>query len=271
MRDRLAAGRFLHVVLVLFFAAVTTGAQAQDTDSLYQNNESFEDIDTTMTIEEMNTDSEVEVVTPYPDTVFDTVPANPEAAGIRRFDAGKVKSLQESDDYWYANREPKKEKEQRQEVREGTSIPDYVWYIIIGLFAAALIWYLASINVRLFRPRSAVIPDDEETDAAPEDIFAADYDRQIAKASEAGNYRLAIRLLFLRTLRDLSNAGLIEYRQESTNSNYLLQLSGSDYHRDFFRLTREFEYTWYGKFAVDGDVYSQIEQDFTAFKRRVPA
>jgi hypothetical protein len=44
-----------------------------------------------------------------------------------------------------------------------------------------------------------------------------------------------------------------------------MQLSPTKYYQDFFRITRNYEYSWYGKFEVNEDAYRIIRQDFEQF------
>jgi len=85
----------------------------------------------------------------------------------------------------------------------------------------------------------------------------------------AGDYRLAIRLMFLRLLKQLSQKKIIEYKQERTNFDYLSQLHATGFYNDFFRLTRNYEYTWYGKFEVSGETFGIIKSEFENFDRKL--
>ena len=143
-----------------------------------------------------------------------------------------------------------------------------VWFIIIGSFIAVLVWYLASSNISLFRKRSAAISL-EEDEVLTEDIFEIRYEKEIQAAIASQNYRLAIRLMYLRTLRELSDRQLIQYTQEKTNSAYLYQLYNTKYYKNFFQLTREFEYTWYGKFQLSPEAFGLVERDFNDFKQQL--
>ncbi|MGZ8537630.1 MAG: hypothetical protein ACXWV9_05160 [Flavisolibacter sp.] len=140
--------------------------------------------------------------------------------------------------------------------------------IIIGGFVAVLVWYLASSNISLFRKRSAPISLDED-EILTEDIFKIKYEKEIQSAIVSQNFRLAIRLMYLRTLRELSDRQLIQFTQEKTNSDYLNQLSNTKYYRHFFQLTREFEYTWYGKFQLSQEAFGSVEKDFNDFKQQL--
>src|SRR5205085_92934 len=104
-----------------------------------------------------------------------------------------------------------------------------------------IIWYLASGNIRLFR-RSSVKLNSEKEEPADEDIFTLNFDIELQSAIAGQNYRSAVRLLYLRTLKELSDHNIIDYRNGSTNRDYLIQLYNTPYYQDFFRLTRSFEY-----------------------------
>lgn len=102
-----------------------------------------------------------------------------------------------------------------------------------------------------------------------EDIFEMNFEKEIQKAVAEKNFRLAVRLLYLRTLRDLSDKNLISYTHEKTNADYLFQLAGTSYYKSFFRLTRDFEYTWYGQFELSQENFSFIQNDFSSFKQQL--
>ena len=98
-----------------------------------------------------------------------------------------------------------------------------------------------------------------------EDIFQINYQREIDRAATAGNYRLAVRLMFLRLLKNLSQKNIIQYGHDRTNFDYLMQLRSTSYYNDFFRLTRNYEYAWFGNFEVNEEMYHVIKNDFEKF------
>ena len=182
-------------------------------------------------------------------------------------------ALKSDDAYWYANLEPvNKKKPPSQEthpkrrVLNAAWFQNLLWLLILFSFIGVVIWYLASSNIRLFRRGSKKILDETIEEELPDDIFSINYEREIEKAAEAKNYRLAVRLWYLNTLKELSERNIIDYRQEKTNSDYVTSLFGGRYYSDFFRLTRNFEYTWYGQFNLSSEAYEMMRVDFTAFK-----
>jgi hypothetical protein len=151
---------------------------------------------------------------------FDPV-TEKQQVSVRKLPDSLVQTLKNDEDFWYANMAPERKKEKKEESGGGFLssgwVQDVLLVIIVVGFVGVLIWYLASINIRVFGNKTKPEPEDEE-EGIGEDIFAIDYDSEIAKAVTAGNYRLAIRLQYLRTLRNLADMERINFTQEKTNS-----------------------------------------------------
>jgi hypothetical protein len=185
-----------------------------------------------------------------------------------------VKKLRADDAYWYVNTVPERQKQKEAKLTQQEKwyqkewFTNLLWFLIIGSFVAILIIFFASSNIRLFRKRpvAAAVEDGEITE---ETIFSLDYDKEIQQAVNDQNYRLAIRLWYLRTLKDLAEKKLIQYKQEKTNSDYVAELFKTSYHKNFFSLTRSFEYIWYGRFELSGDRFVILQKDFINFKQQL--
>lgn len=195
----------------------------------------------------------------------------------RRVDSNRVANMKKDEAFWYINTVPPKAKrpvlQQAPEKRQDPEwLRNLLWVLVVGGFVVLIIWFLVSSDVQLFRKTPPVVakPEDEE-EYTTENLFDIDYNSALKRAVAARNYRLAIRLLYLQTLKDLALHNLIQFRQERTNSDYLVQLFSTAYYKDFFRLTRNFEYAWYGKFDVSQPAYELIEREFYTFKQRMPS
>jgi hypothetical protein len=196
----------------------------------------------------------------------------------------ELRKLKSDEDYWYINQKPPRgdretatpdvnEKGKKEEKKSGGIfvarwLNILLWVVLIGGFTALLIWFLSTSNIRLFRKKPSAV-DEVTEDQQTEDIFELNFEKEIQKAVDAKNYRTAVRLLYLRTLRDLSNRNLISYTHEKTNSDYLFQLAGTSYYKNFFRLTRNFDYTWYGQFELSQDSFGMIQNEFSFFKQQL--
>jgi hypothetical protein len=179
-----------------------------------------------------------------------------------------AKKMQQDEDFWYANyafeKEKEKELKQKTSITEQTWFKTLMWFIIIGGFAVALMLYLSDSNVGLFRKKVREFSD-EKQEKETDNIFEINYKVRIDKAVKDGNYRLAIRLMFLQMLKTMAGKKLIQYKQDHTNFDYLAQLRNTTHYNDFFRITRDYEYTWYGNFPVNEKEWNVIKTDFEKF------
>ena len=136
--------------------------------------------------------------------------------------------------------------------------------------AAALIFFIlksAGIDVSNILHRkstSIAIPYSEFF----EDINTIDFDAEIENAVAKHNYRFAVRLLYLKCLKQLSDSGLIDWRINKTNYDYINEIKDTDRKTLFSLLTRQFEYVWYGDFLIDSTVYKNIDTSFRDFNKR---
>lgn len=221
----------------------------------------------------------------------------------RRLPDASIRQMKEDEDFWYAkgdsagnkksiDRVPQRNGKQSQgQQPQNQPPPEYessssssgdnrlsnqswfqtlVWIIIVGGFAGAILWYLMSGNVGLFRRKDKANADagKEEEEALSEDIFAINYQKEIDKAAARGDYRLAIRLMYLRLLKNMAEKNIIQYKQDRTNFDYLMQLHKTTYYQDFFRVTRHYEYSWYGKFEVSNEAYGAVRGEFDQLDKK---
>lgn len=143
-----------------------------------------------------------------------------------------------------------------------------VWFIIISVFLGAIIYFLLQNKISFFSKEAASSSQSLKTDAH-EDIFNLAYQDRIKKAETEQNYRVAVRLIFLQTLKLLSDTNHIKYQPDYTNLNYLQQLHLSNLYNDFSKVTRSYEYVWYGKFEISSEAYAVVKKDFLMLQNKI--
>jgi len=186
---------------------------------------------------------------------------------IREVSKQQIDSIKKDDAFWYAGKTFKKKVQEVKEPRlpaRWMSMTSLV--IIVVIFMIILGWYLFHANI-ISRKQPMKVNQMDQADR--QDIFKIDYDKDIQNAIAATDYRLAVRLLFLRLLRNLSVNDIIQYKQEKTNFVYLSELRSGPYYNDFFHLARNYEYIWYGKFDIGKDTFGAIKTDFENFDRKL--
>jgi hypothetical protein len=149
----------------------------------------------------------------------------------------------------------------------GTGFKWTLWILSFLMIAYAVVRIVGMERISLFlsgRKATALAFSTGE-----EDIHAMAMDKEIATAEAAGDYRRAIRLQYLRSLKILSERGRIQWQPNKTNVDYLMELSGTELGMAFQRITRIFEYAWYGEMDIDDLIYTRTAPWFREFNKTV--
>lgn len=99
--------------------------------------------------------------------------------------------------------------------------------------------------------------------------FVIDYDKQLQEAEKQQNYREAVRLWQLKTIKTLHTIGLIQWKNHKTNMDFSRELTNNPNQTAFKKLTRYFEYVWYGEFPLVPEQYLEINQHYKEFINQV--
>ena len=98
-------------------------------------------------------------------------------------------------------------------------------------------------------------------------IYETDFKSLIAEAEKENNHRLAIRYYYLWLLKTLSEAEVIDYDVEKTNSDYYLEIENKDTKEEFSYTSYLYNYIWYGEFDIDDAQFEKAKKAFTQFLR----
>jgi len=146
------------------------------------------------------------------------------------------------------------------------SVRTVSWILLIGFFLF-IIYRIIVVNnlVSVFSQKK--LPEEDET--ADIDITDESLDDKINRAVNEGNYRSAIRFLYLKGLRLLNDRGWIRYHAQATNHEYVQQLSHYPVAGDFRFLTQVYDYVWYGEFPVNEEQFTRLQSHFNRFYQAV--
>jgi hypothetical protein len=140
-------------------------------------------------------------------------------------------------------------------------------YSLIIAAIIIIILLLLKNNIRsLFYGKSAEA--DLEFSDLKENIHLINFEKLIDESLANKDFRKAIRLHFLRTLKDLSDRELIKWKIDKTNYDYSLELSNSKYSSSFNELALLYDHVWYGDFKIDEEKYNQLSKKFKENKFR---
>lgn len=129
------------------------------------------------------------------------------------------------------------------------------FWAIIGIFILFVLYKLLGFNLLT----SARVEELPTGTTEPEELRLPEwYDGQILTAEETGDFMVATRFHFLKTLSLLNDKRLIQFLPEKTNSAYADELKDEMLKERFQRLASFYEYVWYGVNRINADQYAIV-------------
>lgn len=195
---------------------------------------------------------------------------------IRQFDLQKIKAYQQRPDFKYNQTVPVDDSlwtkfwswfwRQFRGIATANYSASMFRYIIIAVFIALIVFVVikfTGVDFKLFtgKSKAITIPYAESSD----NIHEIDFKTEIDKAIRDTNYRLAVRLMYLRSLKRLNNNNLINWQPEKTNQTYIKEITDPHKREQFSLLTTQFEYIWYGEFFIDQENFNQVKNSYDEF------
>lgn len=145
-----------------------------------------------------------------------------------------------------------------------------VFVVLLGLLGYLIYRMLGDVSLRK-RTREEEEPDEINIeDIEEEQLVAAGVSLSLLERAErAGQYDVAVRLMYIQLLKELQDGGLIKYRKDFSNRDYQNQLRGRKVLPEFRTVTREYERYWFGKYPIDRLSYRNTYQRFNALYENV--
>lgn len=188
------------------------------------------------------------------------------AQSERQFDEAALRERQAERPYQYGQ-EPLPDPASAEGPLSDQALTRWRWvmYAVVGLGLISLaVLILRRTLVRESRTLTPAVPEGHED---PEDIRQIDLEAALPQAIARRDYRLAVRLLFLDSLRHLTERGHIDWQPHKTNHAYWQELSAA-WRGEFGELLRTYEYVWYGQFELSEAQYERLARRFRAFRSR---
>jgi len=146
-------------------------------------------------------------------------------------------------------------------LEKGGNLVSYIFYAIILFVLIFIILKLLRLNPHHILLRSKKIKM-QNLPVFEENINAVDFEKIITEAIQDQNYRKAVRFLYIQFLKILSQNEEIEWKKEKTNKDYKQEMKNSRYISEFSKLTKIYEYVWYGEFTIKEKFFGLVHQDF---------
>ena len=156
-----------------------------------------------------------------------------------------------------------------------SSVREIIIWTIIIVSVIIIIWLLSRSELAgLIKPKAKATAFNF-TDIT-DDLTQINFDNKINEALKTNDLRLAIRWNYLKVLFVLDKNGIIVFAPYKTNidySNDLLTKSTREgekkLHSGFMRLSRIYEYVWYGQFSINENDYQNYAAEFEEYQKQL--
>ena len=157
----------------------------------------------------------------------------------------------------------------------GLEIDPGTYKIIELLFYGILIVIALYIIVRLLvGTKASSFFSKKSSQLAPlniqeEHIEGVDLDQFIRDALARNNYRLAVRYMYLKVLKELSFRNIISWHFDKTNRDYYKEIEDLKLKDNFKKISYLYDHVWYGEFDLDAVGFANAQLDFDRFTKNM--
>jgi len=139
--------------------------------------------------------------------------------------------------------------------------------VVTGIVILLIYFIVRNISLDLHIKRAKV---EENLEKPVENIEELDIQALLERAIKAGDFKLAVRLYYLRLLKNLHEQKVIVWKKDKTNRDYLSEL----FSRDFFfdeikRLTLSYESVWYGDHMLRSESFRNLTDRFESLHEKI--
>ncbi len=147
-------------------------------------------------------------------------------------------------------------------------IVELVVYFALGILVLFLVskFLIGNTANSFFTRKSAIL---SPLSIEEEHIESINLDQYIKEALTQKNYRLAIRYMYLQTLKKLSWKHIIEWHYDKTNTDYYYEITNKSLKDNFKQVSYLYDYIWYGEFPLDESGFNSAKKDFDRLTKNI--
>lgn len=129
--------------------------------------------------------------------------------------------------------------------------------LIIVVVICLIVLKLIGVDYRTLLGKKEL--DKSDIDIYTENVHEMNFDALISNALRNKDYRLAVRFLYLKNLKQMSDKDIIEWSSHKTNYSYQYEIQNSLLRSKFLETTLIFDYVWYGEFELDESKFTEVD------------
>jgi len=146
----------------------------------------------------------------------------------------------------------------------GQNVTTPILIILLLIALATILYFLYKKQPGLFMRTRKTKP--MPYDLEEENIHQINFDKELSLALDNRDYRLAIRLLYLQTLRFLSENNLIDWQIHKTPTEYLYEIANQEMKQPFRSFTNHFLQVRYGNHKASIELFETMRDMQTSIR-----
>ncbi|MBL6445569.1 hypothetical protein JMN32_04570 [Fulvivirga sp. 29W222] len=170
----------------------------------------------------------------------------------------------------------KKERESKGNVRSkgGSIFPaggQFLQIIVIAVFIIILIVVISKLAGNNLRIKAKHKGGDmqQKLEDIEQNLMESDLMQWLKKVVEDKNYRLALRIYYLIIIKELATKGLINWKKEKTNMDYLYEMRGHNTYDRFEEVTGIYQLIWYGEKNMGDQYLVEMSHKFKSYYQSI--
>ncbi len=189
---------------------------------------------------------------------------NANSVELKKFDEKRWENLTKNLDY---TETLKKKKDHSFSLPNMNFDPTIIKIVVVSLVVLSLIFLLWKIfgNTAFLSNRKIKEGDFSFLDEAEENLESSDLERFLKDALDKKHYKVAVRIYYLMSIKELMLQNFIVWKKNKTNFEYLGEMRERSEFEHFRSLTRAFEIVWYGDVEIGEHEYSVLSPSFKTF------
>jgi hypothetical protein len=143
------------------------------------------------------------------------------------------------------------------------------WILFLGVLAIILYGIFMLAKENNFKWVSRNSNEDQIGRLEPVVNGSIDYDELIRKFHAEGNYRMAVRYMYLRLIHSAIGKNIIQVRDSMTNAEIMHAFGSHPLAGEFRFLATAYEYIFYGDFGLNQEIFDGLKNRFDAFQQNM--
>jgi len=146
-----------------------------------------------------------------------------------------------------------------------------IWTLVVVTVLYGIYRLVIGNGSFLFGKNSKKLSGTETSESEEEDLMGVNWENRLQQAITSGDFRLAVRYSYMYLLKMMQERQLIDYRNDKTNYEYAHELENTKYKQPFRKLTRQYEYAWYGQYPLSQASFTEYFNEFQDLKKQIGA